>query len=800
MKFFYSNILAIVCTAFSLFAQKGEIKGKIIDAQSNAPLNYASVRLFAAQPRKLQSGMLSDDSGVFRFESLEMGEYLVVIDYIGYDSLVTKTIALTTEKSAINLGNLKMAASSKSLDEVTIQAEKSSMELSLDKRVFNVGKDLSNAGGSAVELLTNIPSVSVDPEGTVRLRGSNNVRILIDGKPSGLVSIKGGAGLQNLQGNMIERIEVITNPSARYEAEGMSGIINIILEKDQKQGFNGSFEVIMGQPANYGMAANVNYRHKKINFFINVASTYRVTPSVSSLTQEVYSGDTTLLYNQDRRATLTGINTNIRGGIDYFFNDKSVLTGAYLFSKSKGNRITNFRYDDLVFNRLQSYTLRQQDEDETEPKSQYTLTYKKTFIRKGHELSANVLFLDNWERSDQIFTQNTFSPTGTEITQLAVLQHALNDEFEKQYLAQIDYTQPFGKAGKFEIGVRSNFRDMVNDYLVTQQTTDKQWVPLPGLDNYFIYKEKISAVYGILANKSEHFSYQVGVRAEVTDIVTLLRDTNEENPRKYSTLFPSVHFTYNLPNENGLQLSYSRRVRRPVYDDLSPFMTLADNRNFYSGNPNLNPEFSDVVELGYLKDFSKGSLSSAIYYRNTTDKIERIREVAADGFSRTLPQNLVGEQAIGAEFTTGVSFYKWWKFDMNFNFFHAKIDGSNISELYKTQTTSWFIRQTSRFSLPAGIDLQVRGNYEAPQRTAQGERLALYYFDAAFTKDILKGSGTLNLNVLDVLNSRRMRFITEGINFYSEGKSQFRRRQINLTFSYRIKQTKQQSRKSLNEE
>ncbi len=768
------------------------VKGKAIDSASTAPLGYASIRIFSSNDNKLVNGALALDSGNFSID-LPYGSYYAEIEFMGYKSYRTNNFFLSKEKPVHDFGSIKLIYAASTLSEVVVQAERSSMQLALDKKVFNVGKDLANAGGSASDILTNIPSVSVDPEGNVKLRGSDNVRILIDGKPSGLVSIKGGSGLQQLQASMVERVEIITNPSARYEAEGMAGIINIVLKKDRKQGFNGTVELVTGTPTNLGAALNFNYRHKKINFFINYGIAYRKQPYRGALYQEVYGTDTTFILKQNNNGTFTGFNNNIRGGLDYYFSEKSILTASYLYRRSQGNRITNIRYEDYLFNtsNLTGISKRRQDEDETEPNSEYSVSYKRSFAGRGHELIAEVKHLDYWENSDQLFTQNYFRPNGAEDISKAILQKSLNDEFEKQWLFQFDYVKPVGEEGKFETGVRSSFRNMVNDYLVTQQDASGNFVPLPGLDNVFAYNENIHAAYGILGNKSKKISYQAGLRAEWTDVTTILRKTDETNPRDYVNLFPSAHITFNLKNDNGIQLSYSRRVRRPFYNDLSPFVTFSDSRNFFGGNPDLDPEFSNVVEAGHIKSFDKGTFTSAIYYRSTNGKIERIRTVDTEGNSVTRPENLLSEKAFGLEFTGGYSPYKWWKLDVNFNFFYADIDGSNILPDYKANTYSWFARQTSRFMFPKNFDVQLRTNYEAPQKTAQGRRKALYYADLSMSKDVLKGKGTVNLNVLDVFNSRRIRTETNGVNFYSEGNFQFRQRQINLTLSYRIRQAKQ---------
>lgn len=776
---------------FASHAQgKFRVTGKVLDSLNLAPLGFATVRIVNAETSALVNGAITGDDGVFNLD-LQAGRYVAEIDFMGYQSYRSRAFSLSKEQDAHDLGSVRLSSSSRTLDEVVIQAEKSSMELTLDKRIFNVGQDLANKGGTATDILMNVPSVSVDPEGGVRLRGSDNVRILIDGKPSGLVSFKGGSGLQQLQASMIERVEVITNPSARYEAEGMAGIINIVLKKDNSQGFNGSFEVITGHPINYGAAANINYRHRKVNFFVNYSVAYREQPNVGRQYQEVYDAGLTHVTQQSNNGYITGFNNSIRGGIDFFFSEKSVLTGSYLWRRSDASRITNILYEDFLNpgNTSLGHTERRQDEDEVEPNSEYSLIYKRSFSRKGHELTGEVKYLDNWESSNQLFTTKIY-PANSDVA-AETIETSLNDEYEKQFLVQIDYVQPFAKEGKFETGVRTSFRDMENDYIVSRKNDSGGFDPLPGLDNVFLYNENIHAAYGILGNKTGKVSYQAGLRAEWTDVKTTLVETNEVNPRKYANLFPSAHATLDLPAQNAIQASYSRRVRRPFYNDLSPFMTFSDNRNFFSGNPDLNPEFSNVFEVGHIKYFEIGTLTSSVYYRDTDDKIQSIRTVdPVTGFARTMPRNLKGEQSYGIEFVSNLTPVKWWKVDLNFNFFHSKIDASNIDENYMRTTYSWFARATNRFSLPKGFDTQIRANYEAAQKTAQGERKALYYIDLSASKDVLKGRGTLILSVLDLFNSRRMRTITEGEDFYTYGNFQFRRRQINLTFSYRIKQAK----------
>lgn len=783
-------LLLFILTGFSGFSQqnKAKLTGTIQEKSTGNPLGFASVAIYSPSD-SLVSGGISEENGKFSVD-VPFGNFYALVEFMGFESHKTQVIAFSRENNKVDLETIELESTAGDLEEVVVQGEKTTMELSLDKRIFNVGKDLANAGGNASDILMNLPSIAVDPEGNVRLRGSQNVRILIDGKPSGLVSFKGSAGLRQLPANMIERVEVITNPSARYEAEGMAGVINIILKKDNNQGFNGSFEVVGGTPTNLGFTANLNYRHKRINWFINYGLTYRHSPNVGELYQETYGEDTTFILNQTNEGLVKSMNNNIRGGLDYYFSENSILTLSYLWRRSDAHRNTDIRYEDSwnTLENLQGYTLRNQDETEQEPNSEISMNYKKSFERKGHELTGTLTYLNYWENSDQTFTQSSYLPNGTSIAGSSLVQTSLNDEYENQYLAMLDYVQPFAKEGKFETGFRTSFREMKNDYLVEEENESGEFEPVPGLDNIFLYDENILAAYGIVGNTSGKWSYQGGLRVEYTDVKTTLEETNEVNPRNYTNLFPSAHLTYNISTENAFQVSYSRRVRRPVYNDLSPYVTLSDARNFFSGNPDLNPEYTNAFELGHIKYFDQGTLFTTVYYRSTDDKIERLRTVDENGNSRTLPYNLNGENSFGVELTSDYQIRDWWKIDFNVNFFHARIDGTNFQNGYETKTTSWLFRQTSRFTVAEGFDIQVRANYDARQKTVQGVRKGIFFMDLSASKSVFQDRGNLVFNATDIFNSRRNRYISEGVNFFTEGNSQYQRRQLILTLSYRLKQ------------
>ena len=778
-----------------------KISGHVLEANSQIPVPFSSIRIQKANSTQVVSGGITDEKGLFSFDT-PTGIYDVLIESIGFEAKKLSGIEII---KATALGNIEVKPSAKTLEEVTIKSQKASVEMGLDRRIFNVGTDIANKGATAAEILGNLPSIQVSGEGGVSLRGSDNVRILIDGKPSTLVGINGSSGLSSLQGNLIDKVEVITNPSARYEAEGMAGIINIVLKKNQNQGFNGAIETTTGYPENFGATAIVNYRKNKLNFFLNYGLFYRRTPGRGNIYQEVYANGQTNYLEQTSSNNVRGMVNNIRGGADYFFNDKTILTGSYIFRRTDVKRISDFNYRDYRLSKTNLYSItdRQQVELEAEPNAEYALTFKKSFAKKGKEFSADLRYLDYWERSDQTFTQVSKKGDGSAYPENGLVQKALNDEYEHQWILQADYTNPVGKDGKIETGLRTSFRDMTNDYIVTQQQSNGQFATMAGLDNIFVYKENITAAYAIFGDKVNKFSYQFGLRGESTDIQTELLQTKERNPRQYSNLFPSAHFTYSVSKDNSLQLGYSRRVRRPTYNDLSPFVTLSDNRNFFSGNPNLNPEFTDSYDLGHLKYFDLGSISSSVYYRNTTGKIDRIRTVDANGFSRTLPQNFANQQSMGLEVTSSMNLSKAYKADLSLNAFRAITDATNVNANYKSDTYSWFVRHTSRIKLNSNVDLQVRANYEAPQKTPQGTRGEIAWMDLSASRDIMKGNGTLSLNILDLFSSRINRSEVMGAGFYTKSRFQGRLTQVNLTFNYRFKTTKQaakQRRSMMDEE
>ncbi|MEM8894403.1 MAG: TonB-dependent receptor, partial [Bacteroidota bacterium] len=686
----------VLCTC-QLFAQRPgnsrgqdvppylEIKGRVLDEGSGQPLAYATISLYAMRDSSLVTGGITDDLGVFTIKS-RPGRFHVNIQSISYELKSISEVALNPQTAPLDLGDIKLAQDVKTLDEVVVQAEKSQMELSLDKRVFNIGKDLSNLGGTAADILDNLPSVEVDIEGNVSLRGSDNVQILVDGKPSGLVGINGSSALRQLQGSIIEKVEVITNPSSRYDAEGMGGIINIVLKKDKEKGVNGAFELTTGYPHFHGASANVNFRRKWVNFFINYGVNYRETPGVGLAEQQFFLRDSTYFTDRTTDRIRGGFSNNIRTGMDLFINEKNSITMSLLYRRSDEDNEGTIIYRDLDEDlNLINVTTRTDLETELDQNLEYNLNYKKTFNNSDHILTADFQYRESEENAGSDFVEQYSNE------QPNLQQRSANDQSNRNILTQADYIYPFGNKGKVEAGYRGTLRTINNQYLV-EEFIDDEWVTLEGFSNTFVYDENIYAFYAMVGNKINRYSYQVGLRTETTDITTDLKETNEINDKNYTDFFPSAFLTYDLKNQSSLQLSYSRRLRRPRFWDLNPFFTFSDARNIRTGNPDLDPEYTDSYEFGYLKTFENSSLYAGIYYRHSTGVIQRISEVDEDGITYTFPVNLSTRDSYGLEVNGSLEASDWWTINGNFNFFSSATTGSFNDQDFDFSNYAWSTR------------------------------------------------------------------------------------------------------------
>lgn len=772
------------------------ISGFVKDEQG-APVPFASVALYRPADSTMLGGTTTDDAG--RFEILaDPGRYYLQLSFLSYQPTILEDVVVGEE--AVQLGTITLVSDAVELEEVEIMAEKDQLQLGLDKKIFNVSESLARAGGSAADILDNIPSVTVDMEGNVSLRGSQNVQVFVDGRPSGLVGVSSTQALRTFPADMIERVEVITNPSARYQAEGMAGIINIVLKKDRKKGINGSLDLTTGYPHNHGASANLNFRRKWYNLFTNYGIRYTQFLGEGFFSQEFSNPiestieENTIQYfyrNTDRQHNRGGLSNTVRLGSDFFLNQHNTLTSSFLYRHSNDQNNARLVYDYFGRNRdILLSAIRNDDETEMDITQEYNLNYRKTFEEEDRLLTADLQYRRSSEEENSDLTERL---RGGESPYL--YQRATNAEAERNMLLQLDYVDPFGEDGRWEAGLRHSFRKIDNDFMV-EERNNGSWEPLQGFTNHLIYTEDIHAAYGIVGNKLDRFSYQLGLRTEYSLIRTESLTTGEKNPRSYLSFFPTAHFTYRLKENRSLEWSYSRRVNRPHFRQLNPFFTFSDALNIRSGNPNLDPEFTHSLEAGYLHHFNRVSLTSSIYYRHTSGVIQNLQRRDEQGRILSMPLNLATRDDLGFEFIMNADLAKWWKTNGNLNLFRSMIDAGNVEQGLSSDTYSWSARVNSRMDLSQGFSFQLTGFYRAPQEVPQGRTLAFYMVNTGLSKDILGDKGTLTLNVQDLFNSRKWRSETVGEDFISVNEFQWRKRQLVLNFTYRFNQQKERGERN----
>lgn len=774
------------------------ITGKVIEAKTNQPLEYATIILKDTITKKITGG-ITDDRGSFRVQTPK-GIYNISIEFISFK---TKKIRTQNISSNRNLGIIKLDEDTNSLEEVFFITEKSTVDIRLDKKIYNVGKDMTLKGATASDVLDNIPSVNVDAEGTVSLRGSGNVRILIDGKPSALVGLSGTDALRQLPSDAIERVEVITNPSARYDSEGTSGILNIILRKGKEFGFNGSANATVGNPKNYRGTVNLNLRSKKINLFSNFGYSDRGGPGIYNsdityLTNGII--DSTRTENRGNNRNRKGFNANI--GLEYFLNKKSSITGTLFLRDSEGNDISTNTISsfDVFQNNLYNST-RIQNENEIDKTFQFSMNYQNRFDEKGHLLTFDFQHSSSKEEESAIITD--INPETNSTNELSI-----------NNLFQVDYVLPIGKKTQFEAGYRGNFQDLKSDYLVIAPNLDPRFNPSNNLN----FSQNVNAFYSQFGSKINKFSYLFGLRSEITAINISLLNNQESYQKRYTDLFPTVNFGFELSEKQNFILGYSRRLRRPRSRSLNPFENRASEIIFYTGNINLNPTYTNSFDLSYLNRWGKLTFNSSIYYQHSTNNIVRVnrQEIRVIGGKETnvllrKPINLSSEDRAGFELTANYNATKKIKFSGSFNFFQFETKGDysysitdpNTNEIsvttqnFDAKNSSWFTRFDAKITLPGNIQSQTRVSYTGPRNNAQSDVEGLFYVNLAFSKDLLKEKATLVLNLSDIFNSRKYKFKNfapnrETPSNITDQTYQRRVRQISLNFSYRFNQNKNQ--------
>ena len=796
MKTRFSLLLALLFVSTLSFASI-QVKGRVFDGLSGTVMEYATVRAFRQPDNTFVQGCITESNGGFVLD-LDKGKYSLEVQFMGYVTL-HKTITLSGDKNPVDLGRINLMPDQQVLDEVEVVAERSTYEMTLDKRVFNVGKDVSNTAGNAIEVLENIPAVSVDVEGNVSLRGDNGVRILIDGKESGLSGMSTQDALRTLQGDMIERVEVITNPSVRYDAEGSAGIINIILKKDKRQGFNGAVNIRGGYPWQYGGSVSANYRLKRWNLFASYGFNRRsnIGGGINQTKRfDIIDGDTIFhqITDQTTERTMQRMGHNVRVGADYYITDRDILSAAFVYRYGTNSTHPVVRYsDEYPEAGTSSYDIREETWQETAPMYEVTLDYDKTFEQKGRSLKANMRFFTNSEVSNSDITETLYPNADMQQTIWTLYQKTHEDQNMRNLQASIDYVHPFAQKAQWEIGGKYTNRDINSISSVSEKDSLGQYNPLSDYCYDFNYNEQVAALYTSLGNDWGRWSGQVGVRAEMTDIYTNLHGyahdgTDSINGGKpYLNLFPSAHLNYSVDESNQFQVSYTRRIRRPGFWQMSPFRSYNDNRNIRMGNPALKPTFMDSYELGYIHFWDKSTFNFTTYYRHGTNMI-RHYTYENNGVYYSMPINFGEADDFGVEAVAQGQILKWWNLNGNVNFFHSNTRGYIEEQYYQTKTWMLFGRLVSKFTIVKGLDLQVTAHVMGPHLEPLGKHDGEWWMDMAVSKELFHGDATLTFNVRDVFGTRGRGGESWGDNFWQYSNSTWNRTSLSLNFSYRINQ------------
>ena len=796
-------------------APKGKIKGAVVDASSKEPLEYATVALYNVSDDKLITGTITDYLGHFKIDQPEVGSYYLLITFIGLEEQKSEPFEVSELRDNLNLGNFFLRSASKDLGEIEIVAKRAAIEYRIDKKVINVDKQITAEAGNAVDILENVPSVQVDVEGNVTLRGSSGFTVLIDGKPT---ILDPSDALRQIPSSSIENIEIITNPSVKYEPDGATGIINIVTKKNRLDGLSGIVNANAGLYGQYGGDFQLSYRLNKVNFIFGANYNRRTRPGFVTNERETFINDTSFFINSVGETEREYGNGSIRAGIEYDISKNDFISIAGRFGRWDMNNGSTLLYEDYTSPASEFFSYNSLDET-VRGGDYYSIdgVYQRNFNKK--EKNNQTAKVGGTEKSDTGAENNkNFKPSAIHSLKFQInYRNRSIDESSTNKLndlsgnliggrknvengpsqstrVNIDYTLPIGKQDKFEAGINTRFgrsEDITELWQYDAGTGDIIFIP--EYSNSTEYYRNIYAAYALYAGYAGEFGYQMGLRTEYTDrkIEMTGEDPYAINRWDY---FPTIHLSYGLPLDQQLMASYSRRIDRPRSWWLEPFITWQDAFNVRQGNPALKPEYIDSYEIGYLKKFDENFFSLEGYYRVTHNKVERIQSVYQENVMLTRPENVGKDFSLGIEAMLNISVFKWWEMELSGNFFNYKLEGELsyiendqlIKESIDRQSTNWNSRFNNTFRLWKNGVFQINSRYNSATVTAQGTSKGYFSVDAAFRMTFLNKSLSANLQVRDLLGTSLREYTSEGPGFYTHYKYDPKSPVVAVTISYRF--------------
>ncbi|WP_278021822.1 outer membrane beta-barrel protein [Flavobacterium ginsengisoli] len=778
MKTLIINTL-ILFIPFLGIGQQTVISGKVQDNATKEALPYVTVTVQDDASKTLAT-TITDDQGLFSLETALSDKTTITFSYTGYQDH-TQSIVVS-EKQKIELGTIDLITDAVQLKAVEINGQKSNISLKLDKKVFEVGKDVLSQNGSAHDVLNGVPSVAVDQTGTISLRGNNNVLVLINGRQSGLTQ---NNALDQIAADQIERIEVITNPSSRYDAAGSAGIINIILKKNKKSGFSGQVRLVAGSPNDSRLNPSINYKSNKINVFSNFS--IRSSDYVGLYTTNQVTNSTTSpnymhrVQNEDRHDD----GKLLYMGADYFINEHQTITAAFLKNATHDNDKTDLRYlydSDLENTTPDSLLTRHGKSLEKRDYSQLEFNYTRTFKQKTKKWTIDVQY--DWWNSDKKWDLSTQRLIPDTMIYPGIRTSSVGNS--KDFLAKTDFIQPIDSLSTLEFGIKTEIRTVSSNYLAEEQQ-DNNWVIYQNIDNDLNYDETITGAYTQFSDKINKFSYMLGLRAEFTDISIKDVENAYSDKKDYNKLFPTVNLSYKF-DDSALQLNYSKRIKRPSLYALYPFNEVTDLNAQYIGNPDLNPSYTDAFEMAFLKNWKTFTLNPSVYYQYEKGFIQDYTYRQDDIFLTT-PINIDYEIRSGIELSALYNPLKWFQLNAEMNYYHFKQKGNYMEQNLDYSSQNFTARLSTQIKLPAKFSFQGRYNFRGEKRNAQTINQALQSIDFGLSKLLLKDKATIVFDVTNAFNLRQYKSVTTGTDYVIKDNSIPNAARYRLSFVYRFNLT-----------
>lgn len=743
----------------------GTISGTLKDNETRHAIEYGNIVLYRAKDSVMVTGTISGNDGKFILPKIPFGRYYLKASFIGYETRLIKQIALNPKTPEVSLDVIYLQLTPVNLKEVVITGEKEMIINNLDKKVINVDKNMATTGGSAVDVMQTIPSVTVDADGGVKLRGNKNVTLLIDGKPSAMEGVSTGDILAQIPASSMESVELVTNPSAKYDPEGTSGIINIVLKKKQDTGYNSVVSVNAGTGDRYNGSINLNYRQNNWNFYGSFDARWNRFGSVGN-SNRITTDPVKSTLDQDNR-NLNAMNMNaFRSGIDYSPNEWNTFSIGLKTRNMQFNNsgdINNYLYNQNDI--LTRYFIRESDADRDGQHIEYSFEHKKTFETKGREWTNDLEFSTQEMNSDQLTTQKNYGADQL-MNAWQPRQKIKGTNKGNNISFESNYAHPTLDYGRFEIGFKSKLKkqDSQSDYRAIDSVS-AEWITNPTLSDAFKYNELVNAVYTTYSNKVFDLKFQAALRGEMASTVVRSRQFSKDFKNDYTSLYPSLHISKEFDESNEVMISYSRRVDRPNNRQLNPFVDYSDSLNIRSGNPSLKPQYTDAMELGYNFNLKGTSLSASIFYRMTEDMISEITRLEGNGVTRTTLENAATGTSGGVDFSFNQTLTPWWRLNGGVSWFRNVIKGNLGSDNADADNVSWNAKGTSMITLPWAVQFQLMANYNAPTVQPQRKTKEQYSVDLGLRKDFLDGMLTASIRVSDIFDSRKWDSETTGSNF-----------------------------------